>query len=202
MVEWIQELIFNVGYLGLGFLSFLENIFPPMPSEIIMPLGGFLVAQGRLTFVGVVLAGATGSLLGAIVLYAIGWLFNQERLERWTARWGRWLLLDVEDVRQVFEWFERHGHKAVFFGRLVPGIRSLISVPAGASHMNLIPFMIYSTLGTVIWSGALAYGGMVLGQQYEILGEYIGTATYVVLGIIVLAGLYWLFRKTRQRGLI
>lgn len=199
MLEWVQELIFNVGYVGLGLLSFLENIFPPIPSEVIMPLGGFLVAQGRLSFVGVVLAGTLGTLLGALVLYALGRLFSQELLEQWATRYGRWLLLDAEDIAEAFGWFDRHGHKAIFVGRLVPAVRSLISIPAGSARMKLGPFLAYTAIGTVIWSSGLAYLGMLLGANYEVIGDYLGWIKYGVIAIVFLFGVWWMLRKIRRR---
>lgn len=201
MTEWITELIYDLGYTGLAILTFIENIFPPIPSEIIMPLGGFLVAEDQLRFPGVVLAGTIGSVAGGLVLYYVGRLFNQEQLEGWVERHGRWLLLKTEDIEKAFDWFDRHGYKAIFLARLIPGVRSLISVPAGADRMALAPFILYTSLGTALWSGLLAYGGMVLGENYEQLGEIVGSLTYVVLGVIGLAALIWLGNRfLQQRG--
>lgn len=199
MAQWVEQIVRNMGYVGLGLLTLLENVFPPLPSEVILPLGGFLVAQGRLTLLGVILAGTLGSVAGAIVLYAVGRYFNQERLERWAENHGGWLLLTRGDVESAFGWFDRHGGKAVFFCRLIPGVRSLISVPAGACRMAMGQFLLYTALGTALWSAALAYGGQLLGQQYQDLGRFLQWATYVVVGIIVLSIVWWFIQKRRER---
>lgn len=198
MTEWITRLVNDLGYVGLAFLTFLENVFPPLPSEIIMPLGGFLASQGRLTLVGVVLAGVLGSIAGSLVLFALGRQFDEKRLKKWTVDYGHWLLLSAEDMEKAFDWFDRHGRKAVFLARLVPGVRSLISIPAGICKMGLVPFILYTALGTAIWSGALAYGGMALGTQYERLGQVVRWATYVVIALAVLAIARWLIQRRRE----
>ena len=195
MTEWIIQLIHELGYVGLVFLTFLENIFPPIPSEIIMPLGGFLVVQGKLTLGGVILAGTVGSLAGGIVLYAMGRQFRQERLRRWTDRYGHWLLLTVEDVDKAFDWFDRHGKWAVFLARLVPGVRSLISIPAGSNKIDLIPFLFYTALGSAIWSAVLAYGGVVLGARYERIGHLMDWVTYGMVALVALAVVRWLIKR-------
>lgn len=198
MTEWITQLVNDLGYVGLAFLTFLENVFPPLPSEIIMPLGGFLASQGRLTLVGVVLAGVLGSVAGSLVLFALGRYFSEERLKEWTVRYGQWLLLSAEDLERAFEWFDRHGKEAVFLARLVPGVRSLISIPAGICRMDLVPFLLYTALGTAVWSGALAYGGVLLGDQYERLGQVVRWATYVIIAVAIAAVARWLIQRRRD----
>ncbi|MFW5943426.1 MAG: DedA family protein [Chloroflexota bacterium] len=197
MSDWIRQLVVNMDYVGLTLLTFIENVFPPLPSEVILPLGGFLASQGRLTLLGVVLSGTAGSVMGAVVLYYVGHLFSQERLERWAGDYGGWLLLTPGDVQQAFDWFERHGRAVVFFGRLVPGIRSLISIPAGASGMRMAPFLLYTALGTALWSGLLAYGGSLLGEQYESLGRVLSWATYAVVILLLLAIISWAVKRRR-----
>jgi membrane protein DedA with SNARE-associated domain len=199
MTEWVRQLVNNMGYAGLGFLTFLENIFPPLPSEVILPLGGYLVSQGQLTLLGVILAGTAGSLLGAVVLYYVGRQFSQERLEEWADRYGGWLLLTADDVQQAFDWFDRHGRKAVFFARLVPGVRSLISIPAGTCGMNLPPFLLYTAVGTALWSGALVYGGSVLGEQYQNLSRILQWASYVVIALLVGTFIMWVYKKKQNQ---
>ena len=198
MTELLTQLVNDLGYVGLAFLTFLENVFPPLPSEIIMPLGGFLASQGRLTLVGVVLAGVLGSVAGSLVLFALGRQFSGERLKEWTVRYGHWLLLSAEDIDMAFDWFERHGKEAVFLARLVPGVRSLISIPAGVCNMDLLPFLLYTVLGTAIWSGALAYGGLLLGSEYEQLGRVLRWAAYVVIALAVLAIVRWYIQRRRR----
>jgi membrane protein DedA with SNARE-associated domain len=191
MLEWMTEIMNALGYAGIVFLMFLENVFPPIPSEIIMPLAGFTATQGRLSFVGVVIAGMVGSVLGALPLYYLGARVGEHRLVAWADRHGRWLTVSGEDVKRASAWFNRHGGKAVFFGRLVPGIRSLISIPAGISEMNLPLFLLYSAIGTGLWAAFLAYLGYLLGKNYEQVDAYLGPVSYIVLGALAAAFAVW-----------
>lgn len=158
MLGWITGLMNSMGYAGVVLLMFLENVFPPIPSELIMPLAGFTARQGKLAFVGVVLAGMVGSVLGALPLYYAGRLLGKERIKAWADRNGKWLALSGDDIEKADAWFDRHGDKGVFLGRLVPGVRSLLSIPAGLSGMALPKFLLYSALGTGLWAALLAYG--------------------------------------------
>jgi len=164
---------------------FLENVFPPIPSEVIMPLAGFVAAQGGLSFWGAVAAGAAGSLAGAVGWYVVGRKVGERRLRAWVDRHGRWLTLSGDDVDTAKHWFERHGGAAVFVGRLVPGVRTLISVPAGFAAMPLLPFLLYSAAGTAVWTVALAVAGRMLGSQYERVSRVLEPAGLVVLGLVV-----------------
>ena len=199
MAQWIEQFIRNGGYFALVAITFLENIFPPIPSEVIMPLGGYLVAQGDLTLWGVMLAGTTGSLIGALVLYYLGRRLRRERVEAWADKHGHWLLLTKGDMRSAFDWFERHGGAAVFFCRLIPGVRSLISVPAGASGMPLGKFMLYSFMGTALWTTALTLVGMWLGQQYQDAQSFLQWLNYIVIGMIVFSIVGWFIKRRRER---
>lgn len=199
MVDWITNLVNNLGYVGLAFLTFVENVFPPIPSEIIMPLGGFLAAQGKLTWLGVTLAGTAGSVIGGLALFGFGRLFTEEWILNWIERYGRWFLLTTDDIEKAFNWFDRYDYWAVFLARLVPGVRSLISIPAGSRRMNLIPFIAFTAVGTAIWSGLLAYAGMLLGAEYERIAEYIDIIKYLVLGGLVALALLWFVRRLWQR---
>lgn len=200
MIDWIQQIVSNLDYTGLVVLTFLENVFPPLPSEVIMPFAGFLVSRGQLLLVGVAVAGTLGSLIGALPLYYLGTKLSQERLERWMKRHGRWLLLTAGDIQQVFDWFEQHGTKAVFLARLVPGVRSLISIPAGACGMNLALFLLYTTLGTAIWTTALTYGGKMLGEEYQNLSRVLEWTSYAVVAILILSVLWWMIKRRQQQG--
>ena len=151
MFDWMIELIERGGYLGIVALMFLENLFPPIPSELIMPSAGFQASQGSLSLAGVMLAGTAGSLCGALFWYAVGRYAGENRLKRWASRHGRWLTLTPEDVDRADDWFDRHNAAAVFFGRLLPTIRTLISIPAGLFEMPPGPFLLYSALGTGLW---------------------------------------------------
>ncbi len=200
MVEWIKNLMESLGYAGIVFLMFLENIFPPIPSELIMPLAGFTSTQGELSYVGVVLAGSLGSVLGAIPLYYLGRLVGEERLKEWADRHGKWLTVSSKEIEKVDRWFDQHGNKAVFFGRLVPGIRSLISIPAGISGMNLATFLLYSALGASLWTAMLAYLGRLLGENYEKVDAYLGPVSYIVLGALAIACIVWIRQRRKQRA--
>lgn len=197
MLSWIQNTMTTLGYPGIVFLMFLENVFPPIPSELIMPFAGFTASQGQLAFYGVVLAGWLGSLIGQLPLYYLGRLANEDRLKGWADRYGRWLGVSSRDIGKADDWFDRHGPKAVFLGRLVPGVRSLISVPAGMSEMKLAPFLLYSALGTGLWSLLLAWLGLMLGQRYDLVETYLGPVSYVVFAGLFVVALVWLVRRAR-----
>jgi membrane protein DedA with SNARE-associated domain len=184
--EWITSVIARLGYLGVASLTFLENLFPPIPSELVIPLAGFVAAEGDLRLSLVIVLGSVGSLAGAIVWYAVGQRIGEHRLRTWVARHGKWLTLSVHDVDRAQLWFKRHGAAAVFVGRLMPGVRTFVSLPAGFSSMPLAPFLVYSALGTVIWTAALAYAGVVLQANFMVVGDYMNVATNVLLGALAI----------------
>ena len=156
-----------IGYGAILIAMFLENLFPPIPSELIMPLGGFYIHQGQLQFLPVVLAGLIGTVLGALPWYGIGRLVNEERLENWLALYGRWIGISPNDLLKSRNWFNRYGFALVFWGRLIPGIRTLISVPAGIELMPLIPFLLWTSAGSLIWTLFLTLAGFLLGESYS-----------------------------------
>ncbi len=186
MFEWITHFMQSAGYLGVLFLMFLENVFPPIPSELIMPLAGYTAKRGGLSLLGVIVAGTLGSVLGSLPLYFAGKLVGEERIKNWADKYGVWLTVSREDIEKSKSWFERHGNKAVLLCRLVPGVRSLISLPAGISQMNLLQFLLYSAIGAGAWTAALAYLGFRLGANYRTVEKFMSPATYVVLGLVVL----------------
>jgi membrane protein DedA with SNARE-associated domain len=204
MVEWITNTMSSLGYLGIGLLMFAENLFPPIPSELIMPLAGFTVAKGEMNFVFAVLAGVLGTVLGALPWYYAGKIMSEERLRTLADKYGKWMALSGKDIDKADRWFDRHGNQAVFFCRLVPGVRTLISLPAGISGMPLAPFLLYSTLGTTLWVGLLTYLGFVLGDNYDLVDEYLGPVSKIVLGLLVVAFIAWVVLKKqkskRRRG--
>lgn len=196
MLEWVTDTISAMGYVGIVFLMFLENLFPPIPSEVIMPLAGFGVAQGNLNLWLVIVSGTLGSILGAFPWYYLGRTVRAEKLETWADRYGRWLTLSSKDVRRVTHWFaRRRGNLAVGFGRLVPGIRTYISVPAGLTRMPMTPFLLYSTVGTVVWISFLSLMGYFLGANYERVKEVLGPVSSIVL--ILLLGSFILLVVSR-----
>ena len=198
MFGWIQHTMTTLGYPGVALLMFLENVFPPIPSELIMPLAGFTAGRGDLSFVGVVVAGALGSLLGQLPLYYLGRWASEDKLVAWAERYGKWLTLSGQDIKKADNWFDRHGHKAVFLARLVPGLRSLISIPAGMSEMPLTTFWLYSALGTTLWALLLAALGGLLGENYTLVDTYLGPVSLVVLGGLLVFAVFWIVRRRRR----
>jgi membrane protein DedA with SNARE-associated domain len=190
MFNWITGLVEQTGYLGIAFLMLAENVFPPIPSELIMPLAGFTAARGELNIVGVVLAGMVGSIAGALLWYYVGRRVGCERLERWAGRHGRWLTIAPEEVDDAMRWFRRHGGKAVLVGRLIPAVRTLISVPAGIFGMNLPAFLLYTGIGTAVWTALLAGAGYLLEGQYRQVSEYLNPASNAIIAVMVLWYLY------------
>ncbi|WP_066378679.1 MULTISPECIES: DedA family protein [unclassified Anabaena] len=199
MLDWITNIISGMGYLGIAFLMLLENIFPPIPSELIMPLAGFTVQQGKLSLPWVILAGTIGSIIGALPWYYLGKLVSEQRLRRWVNQYGKWLTLSGDDLDKSKRWFRNYGGAVVFFGRLIPGIRTYISIPAGLEEMSLIPFLLYSTFGTVLWVGLLSYAGYILGQNYQIVKQYLSPISLVVLVIIIISFGLWLWQRQQKR---
>jgi membrane protein DedA with SNARE-associated domain len=199
MQDWITEIITTLGYGGIGLLMFLENIFPPIPSEVIMPLAGFGVLQGKLGFMPTVLAGVTGTMLGTLPWYALGRQVGHVRLAAWADRHGKWLFISARDLNRAHDWFTRYGKAVVFFGRLIPGVRTFISVPAGACRMPLWAFCLYSALGTSLWVGILTWAGYTLGAHYTVLETYMGVISKIVLVSLVLGTAAWLWRRRINR---
>ena len=185
MASWVMQMMSATGYVGLVLLMVLENVFPPIPSEVIMPLAGFMATQDRLSLLGVIVAGTLGSALGALPLYYVGRRIGEERLKGFADRHGRWLTLSREDLDSAKQWFDRHGGLAVFLCRLVPGVRSLISIPAGIEGMPLAPFLLYTTIGAGLWTALLTLAGYGLGANFRQVETYLDPASYVVLALIV-----------------
>jgi len=205
LFDWILRTVGEWGLTGVGALMFLENIFPPIPSELVMPLAGFAAARGTLSFWPAVLAGTVGSLAGAGVWYGVGRRIGHERLWNWVDDHGRWLTLSRRDLDRAQKWFEDRGGLAVMVGRLVPGIRTLISVPAGIAKMPILPFLAYSAAGTVIWTAILASLGRMLGSQYTSVEKFMGPASYIVLAAVISLYIYRVIsykppRRASSRG--
>lgn len=181
----------TIGVFGIALLMFLENIFPPIPSELIMPLAGYRASQDGASIVPVIVAGSLGSLLGVVPWYYAGRALGKGRVKRLSERYGRWLTLSPGDVEAANGWFRRHGPLAVLFGRLVPTIRTLISVPAGVARMPLWKFLAYSAVGSAIWVSGLALAGYLLGETaFEVVQGYLEPVSNIVLAIIVIVYLY------------
>jgi len=199
MLEWITNTISSLGYLGIGMLMLLENLFPPIPSELIMPLAGFTVAQGKMDFAPVIVSGVLGTVVGALPWYYAGKFLGEQRLNNWADKYGRWLSISSKDIKKATSWFDKHDGKAVFFCRLVPGVRTLISLPAGISRMHLLPFLLYSTLGTLVWVSLLTYAGYALGRNYHLVEKYIGPISKIVLASLLFGFIIWVVRRNMRQ---
>ncbi|MFE4833109.1 DedA family protein [Arthrobacter sp. NPDC056691] len=196
IVGFAAQAIDSLGEWGVGLFTFLETVFPPIPSEVILPLAGFLTRQGSLNLVLVFVTSTLGAYLGALALYFLGAKVGLERSIRWLSKLP---LVDREDFEQADGWFRRHGRSAIFFGRLLPGVRSLISLPAGAERMHLGTFSIFTIAGSGIWNGALIGFGVLLGRQYAMVEQYsryLNYAVYAALAIFVV----WLVVRHIRRG--
>jgi membrane protein DedA with SNARE-associated domain len=199
MQDWVVDVVRQMGPLGVALLMFLENVFPPLPSEVIMPLAGYLSARGQAPFWVMVAAGSVGSLTGAAFWYAVGRAVTHDRLCAWVTAHGTWLAMTPGDVGRATDWFGRHGRWSVFFGRLVPVVRTLISVPAGFTRMPAVPFLALSALGTTLWTFVLAYAGRLLGSRFEQVEQWIGPVSSAIVGLAVIAYVYRVARILRGR---
>lgn len=188
MFDWILNVIEVGGYAGIFFLMVLENLFPPIPSEVIIPLAGYAAALGDLNIWVVIVVAVAGSLIGSLPWYCLGLYFSVPRLKRLSLSYGRLLTLSPSDIDAAERWFKTHGFLAVLFGRLVPTVRTLISVPAGIARMPLSTFVFYSLVGSTIWTATLAALGFLLETQYEKVADYLNPVSNAVVLLIV--GIY------------
>ncbi|WP_327858708.1 DedA family protein [Acinetobacter guillouiae] len=189
----------QLGYFGIALLMFLDNVFPPIPSEVIMPSAGFAASKGQLLLSGVIIAGSFGSLLAAALLYWVGRKIPNQSIFNWVDRYGKYLFIKSEDVKKALDWFEKYGHRVVFFGRMVPAVRSLISIPAGMSHMPFWKFMLYSSVGTIIWTTFLACVGYYFGNNIELMQQIFSRVGYVIIVIVLILIAYFFYKKSKAR---
>ncbi|SFE22968.1 DedA family protein [Roseivivax sediminis] len=201
MTGWITSLMEQSSYAAAAFLMFLENVFPPIPSEIVLPLAGFIAHRDGLSLVLMIATGSAGSLAGAVLWYYLGAWIGLDRLKSFARKYGRWLTLTPGEIDAADAWFDNHGGKAVFIGRLVPGIRTFISVPAGLSGMGMGKFLSYTAAGTVIWTTFLTVAGWFLGRNYAAVSGWLAPVSNVVLVVLVGWYLYRVatFRRTIRR---
>ncbi|MYV05774.1 DedA family protein [Furfurilactobacillus milii] len=199
MEQQLIDFMNQFGYLGIVLLIALENVFPPIPSEVILTFAGFMTLAADLTITGSVIAATIGAVLGAVILYGIGHWLNEERLQRLVqSRFGRLLRLKQSDVTKTANLFKKHGGKTVFFGRFIPVIRSLISIPAGMTRMKWQSFILFTTVGTLIWSVVLIVLGRMAGHawtQVSAAVDTFSTMTIIVLAILLLVGGIWYYVK-------
>jgi membrane protein DedA with SNARE-associated domain len=196
LAGWVLDVIQAMGAVGVAALVALENLFPPLPSEVILPLAGFLAGQGKLSLAAVLVAATIGSVVGALVLYWAGAALGRERLRRIAERTP---LMDADDVDRAQGWFDRHGRTAVLAGRLVPGVRSLISIPAGVSRMPLLPFLAYTTLGSAAYNAVLVLLGHQLGSRWTSVEKYSDPINYGVYALIALGIVVAVLRRAKHR---
>ena len=199
LATWVTNVIETLGYPGLTILVALENLFPPIPSEVILPLAGFLTGQGRFSFVLVLISSTLGSLIGALILYAIGMGLGQAGIRRFFERYGHLALITPEDLTRAEDWFDRWGPVAVFTGRLVPVVRSLVSLPAGYRRMPLMQFVPLTIFGSLLWNGALVSLGWAFGENWHAIEEYVGVLQYVVVAVVAILVLRFAWTRLRHR---
>jgi membrane protein DedA with SNARE-associated domain len=200
VIDWAADFIDSIGLIGVALLVALENVFPPIPSELVLLLTGFNVSESRFGFVGAVLAATVGSVVGAYFLYGIGRLLSEERLERFLATVGKVVGLKRKDVHKGFVWFERHGTAVVLFGRLIPVVRSVVSIPAGAEKMPLLKFTLLTAAGSLVWNIVWVAIGWGLGDQWEKAGTWGDFLQYVVVGLIAVGLVVLVVRARRDRA--
>lgn len=199
MERWIAETMDAYGYFGIFLLIALENLFPPIPSEVILTFGGFMTTTTELTVVGVILAATGGAVAGAICLYGIGRVLSAARLEAIVTKYGKLLRLKPDDIRKAHAWFDKYGAWAVFLGRLVPLIRSLISIPAGSAKMKWFPFLLLTTVGSLIWNTILVYVGAAVGASWDQIVHYMDIYSNFVYVILALGLVVFGFLFIRKR---
>ena len=188
LATWVQDVIEQLGYLGVALLVVAENVFPPIPSEIVLPFAGFVAQRGSESVVLMILAATVGSVGGALIMYWIAAIIGDERLHAFTRRFGKWVQIREADLTRAEEWFDRHAMSAVLVGRCVPLIRSVVSIPAGFRRMKLIPYIAYTFLGSLVWNIALVGAGAVLGENWERVEPVVATFQWIVI-VVILAGL-------------
>jgi len=198
---WVENIISTMGYPGLYLVMFLENIFPPIPSEVVLPLAGSLTLSGRFSIGLITVVGMLGSLTGAFAFYGIGKWLGEANVRKFIEKYGRYAFLSTADLDRSLDWFNRYDDRVIFFSRMVPIVRSLISIPAGIATMHFWKFSIYTILGTALWSFLLSLGGRLLGEQWHLITDFVNTYQNIVLVIIGLLLAYFIFsRLLKKKG--
>ena len=187
LASWVQDVIEQLGYLGVALLVVAENVFPPIPSEIVLPFAGFVARRGSDSVVIMILAATVGSVAGALIMYWIAAVIGDDRLHAFTRKFGKWVQIRESDLTKAEEWFDRHAMAAVLVGRCVPLIRSVVSIPAGFRRMKLVPYMLYTFVGSLVWNIALVGAGALLGDNWERVGSYVGVFQWAVIALVAVA---------------
>ncbi|MER5702614.1 DedA family protein [Micromonospora sp. NPDC002296] len=196
LTGWVASVIDSLGAVGVAALVALESIIPPIPSEIVLAMAGYLAAEGRFNLVLIVVAATVGSVVGALVLYWLGAAVGEDRLKRWLDHIP---LVDRDDLEKADRWFERHGRWAVLIGRVVPVVRSLVSIPAGANRMPLVEFVLLTTLGSGVWNALIVGAGFALGSRWEEVDQYSSWFNYAIFAVFGVMILSWVVKKVRRR---
>ena len=212
LANWVQDVINQFGYLGVALLVVIENVFPPIPSEIVLPFAGFVAQQGASavnatagaaqsdsTVVGMMIAATVGSVVGALILYFVSAAIGPERLRQFVERFGKWFGVKSSDLVRAEEWFDRRSVVAVLVGRCVPLIRSIVSIPAGFRRMKLTSFVVLTAIGSAVWNIALIGAGAVLGDQWERVGEYVGVFQWLVIAAVLLLLVRFVVSRLKNR---
>ena len=218
LANWVQDVINQFGYFGVALLVVIENVFPPIPSEIVLPFAGFVAQQGAsavnatadaaqsdTTVIGMMIAATVGSVVGALILYFVSAAIGPERLRGFVERFGKWFGVKSADLVRAEEWFDRRSNAAVLVGRCVPLIRSIVSIPAGFRRMKLTSFVVLTAIGSAVWNIALIGAGALLGDQWERVGEYVGVFQWLVIAAVLVFLVRFvasrLKKRRRQNGL-
>jgi membrane protein DedA with SNARE-associated domain len=199
LASWVQDVIESLGYLGVALLVIAENLFPPIPSEIVLPFAGFVARRGDGSVIVMVVASTIGSVIGALVLYAIAAAIGPERIHSFVVRFGKWFGVKESDMVRAEEWFDRRSNAAVLVGRCVPLIRSLVSIPAGFRRMKFVPFITLTAIGSAVWNIALIGAGAALGDQWDRVGDYVGIFQWLVIAAIFGVILRFTWSKVNAR---
>lgn len=197
IADWAVSVMEALGSIGAGLLVLLENLFPPIPSEVILPLAGFAASRGDLNLGAAITATTAGSVVGALLLYGIGATVGLERVRRIADKLP---LINLEDVDKTVAWFDRHGGKAVFFGRMIPIFRSLISLPAGVDRMPVAKFTALTAAGSAIWNAIFVLSGYFLGENWHAVEQYVGVFQWIVIAVVLVVVLWWVTRRVRRMG--
>lgn len=199
MENWVIEIMDQFGYIGVFLLIMLENVFPPIPSEVILTFGGFMTTSTSMTILGVIVFSTLGSVSGALLLYGIGMLFEEKKLSAVIDKYGRFLRLTHEDIHKAYAWFDKYGKWAVFLCRLVPLIRSLISIPAGSVRMNIVTFLLLTTVGSLIWNSVLINVGAAVGASWETIVDYMDIYSNIVYAVLALLAILFILLYIRKK---
>jgi len=200
LATWAQDVIEQFGYVGVALLVVAENVFPPIPSEIVLPFAGFVAQRGGESVVIMILAATVGSVGGALIMYWIAAVIGDERLHAFTRKFGKWVQIREVDLTRAEEWFDRHATSAVLFGRCVPLIRSVVSIPAGIRRMKLVPYIAYTFAGSLVWNILLIGAGALLGDNWERVGSYVGVFQWVVIALVIAAAARFVLGVYRRRN--